>query len=124
MRLIDKDELLREIKRRSDQAADARMGLWEGDFIDFVNDADVVEVPEWIPVTPETMPNVYTTKSDYEEIRVIVAAKGCEKSIPMVYQRACIRGKTVCRWKWVWGRIYDGPEITHWRPFPEPPEVK
>ena len=55
MSLIDKDTLLRELKRRSYEAAEARMTLIAEDFIDLVNDADVVEVPRWIPTT-ETMP--------------------------------------------------------------------
>lgn len=75
----------------------------------------------WIPVT-ERLPNVDTTKSGYEYTTVIVACCGRKKSRPMVYERACVRGKIVYRWKWIRGRIYDGPPVTHWMPLPEPPK--
>ncbi len=74
----------------------------------------------WIPVT-ERLPDVNKTKSGYEETTVIVTVAGCKKSLPMVYERACVRGKTVCRWKWIWGRIYDWNPITHWMPLPGAP---
>lgn len=77
--------------------------------------------PKWIPVT-ERLPNVDTTKSGYEHTTVIVACCGRKKSRPMVYERACVRGKIVYRWKWIRDRIYDGPPVTHWMPLPEPPK--
>ena len=42
----------------------------------------------------------------------------------LLWARAQVRGKTVERWKYHWGRIYDGPEITHWMPLPAPPETE
>lgn len=75
--------------------------------------------PRWIPVT-ERLPDVTSTKSGYEQIYVI--ATDGKYVRPMIYERACPRGKTVYRWKWIWDRIYDGNPITHWMPLPEPPK--
>lgn len=110
MRLIDKDELLRELKRRSDVAAEARMGLWEGDFIDLVNDADVVEVPRWIPVTPETMPP--------DNKRVLAIAKE--------YWGNFVIGRYYREEGWEFENWDDDINftITHWLSIPEPPEVE
>lgn len=74
-------------------------------------------LPVWIPVT-EQLPNLRDT---YWR-RVVIA---CDQGdvIPLVYERSIVRGKTVGRWEWMWGRIYDEPEsITHWMPLPEPPK--
>lgn len=78
-------------------------------------------IPCWVSVT-ERLPNVDTNKSGYETTTVLVAVQGWKNAKPMVYQRACVRGKTVYRWKWVWDKIYDGPPITHWMPLPKPPK--
>lgn len=78
-------------------------------------------IPHWIPVE-EQLPNVDTNKSGYETTTVLVTVQGWKNARPLVYQRACIRGKTVYRWKWEWGTIYDGPPITHWMPLPKPSE--
>lgn len=39
----------------------------------------------------------------------------------LLYERATVRGKTVCRWKYPWVKLYDGPAITHWMPLPGAP---
>ena len=73
----------------------------------------------WISVK-DRLPDVNKTKSGYEKVYVIGATE--RKVRVMIYERACVRGKTVFRWKWVFDRIYDGDEITHWMPLPELPK--
>ena len=73
---------------------------------------------EWIPCS-ERLPELPDGK--WCERAVIVCAG--DRVMPMVYARSIVRGKAVERWKWVWDRIYDGPQaITHWMPLPEPPK--
>ena len=76
-------------------------------------------VPQWISVK-DRLPDVNRTGSGYEEITVI--ATDGESVRPMIYERACIRGKTKYRWKWIWDRIYEGKPIVAWMPLPEPPK--
>ena len=48
----------------------------------------------------------------------------CDKDgnvAPLLWEREQVRGKTMERWKYHWGRIYDVPEIAHWMPLPAPP---
>lgn len=78
-----------------------------------------VSVPQWISVK-DRLPDVNRTGSGYEEITVI--ATDGERVRPMIYERACIRDKTECRWKWIWDRIYKGKPIVAWMPLPEPPK--
>lgn len=78
-----------------------------------------VSVQQWISVK-DKLPNVNRTGSGYEEITVI--ATDGESVRPMIYERACIRGKTKYRWKWIWDRIYDGKPIVAWMPLPKPPK--
>ena len=75
---------------------------------------------EWISVK-DRLPKLPNAK--WCERAVIVYAG--DRVMPMVYERAIVRGKALERWKWVWGRIYDDPQsITHWMPLPEPPKEK
>lgn len=78
-----------------------------------------VSVPQWISVK-DRLPEVNRTGSGYEEITVI--ATDGESVHPMIYERACIRGKAKYRWKWIWDRIYEGKPIVAWMPLPEPPK--
>lgn len=39
----------------------------------------------------------------------------------MIYERAVVRGKTVERWKYCWGRIAD-IEPDYWMPLPDAPK--
>lgn len=78
-----------------------------------------VSVPQWISVK-DRLPDVNRTGSGYEEITVI--ATDGESVRPMIYERACIRGKTKYRWKWIWDRIYEGKPIVAWMPLPKPPK--
>ena len=78
-----------------------------------------ISTAAWIPVS-EKLPELRDT---WWCRTVIVCARGYVR--PMIYERDSVRGKTVERWKWMWGRIYDEPEaITHWMPLPEAPEVE
>lgn len=78
-----------------------------------------VSVPQWISVK-DRLPEVNRGGGGYEEITVI--ATDGESVRPMIYERACIRGKTKYRWKWIWDRIYEGKPIVAWMPLPAPPE--
>ena len=75
---------------------------------------------EWISVE-DRLPDVHKTKSGYENA-VVIATNGKVVRV-MIYERACIYGKTKYRWKWMWDTIYHGNDITHWMPLPAPPEV-
>ena len=75
---------------------------------------------EWISVE-DGLPNVNTNKSGYESIGVIVCIEGYRKSKYRIYERSCVRGKTVYRWKYPYNRISD-EKITHWMPLPEKPK--
>lgn len=44
--------------------------------------------------------------------------------LPMCWRRTVVRGKTVERWEYMWGKIYDGSNITHWMPMQEPQEAE
>ena len=81
--------------------------------------APAASVLQWISVK-DRLPDVNRAGSGYEEITVI--ATDGESVRPMIYERACIRGKTKYRWKWIWDRIYEGKPIVAWMPLPEPPK--
>lgn len=78
-----------------------------------------VSVPQWISIK-DRLPDVNRTGSGYEEITVI--ATDGESVHPMIYERACIRGKTKYRWKWIWDRIYEGKPIVAWMLLPKAPK--
>lgn len=77
------------------------------------------KVPDWISVE-EQLPDTNKSASGYEQVTVI--ATDGKRVRPMIYERACVRGKTKYRWKWIWDKIYDGNPITYWMPLPELPE--
>lgn len=77
----------------------------------------------WNKIT-ECLPDVHKTDGAYESVGVlvtIVTIKGDRKTCFREYERACIRGKTVYRWKYPWDYITD-ENITHWAYLPEPAE--
>ena len=84
-----------------------------------VNAALRDKVPDWISVE-EQLPDTNKSASGYEQVTVI--ATDGKRVRPMIYERACVRGKTKYRWKWIWDKIYDGNPITYWMPLPELPE--
>lgn len=105
-------------KYQTDNLDDAYEQGWM-DALDNLKNAPAVSVPQWISVK-DRLPDVSRTVSGYEEITVI--ATDGESVRPMIYERACIRGKTKYRWKWIWDRIYEGKPIVAWMPLPEPPK--
>lgn len=71
----------------------------------------------WISVNNETpkLPNY-----DYCSVTVNTWTKGENRSVPMIYERAVVRGKRTERWKYCWDRIADkAPDF--WMPLPKPP---
>ena len=87
-------------------------------------DMETLNPYEWISVE-DRLPNVCKSKSGYENIGVIACVKGNNNNYVgyRIYERACVRGKTVYRWKFPWDRISD-EKITHWMPLPTPPSEK
>lgn len=74
---------------------------------------------KWIPVE-ERLPDVNKSTSGYEQVTVI--ATDGKRVRPMIYERACVKGKTKYRWKWIWDKIYDGNPITYWMLLPKLPK--
>ena len=60
-----------------------------------------------------------------DEARCWVLVLGCRQNskygVPMFYERAVIRGKTVERWKNMWDRI-ETKLPDYWMPLPAPPD--
>ena len=54
--------------------------------------------------------------------RIVICCDENGYVLPLYWERGIIRGKPVERWKYVWDRIYNGRDITHWMPLPEPPK--
>ena len=115
-RAIDGDRLLRELTALSHGQ------VWPGwtyEGIRLLIERQPTLTPpnEWVSVEkgfPELPDASWCSRS------VIVCDKDGDVA-PLLWARAQVRGKTVERWKYHWGRIYDGPEITHWTPLPAPP---
>ena len=73
---------------------------------------------EWVSVEDE-LPKL--PDCDRCSMMVNTARKGNPKSLPMIYERAIVRGKRVERWKYYWDRIaYEPPD--YWMYLPEPPK--
>ena len=109
------DELLNECFSGEEISAEdaVRMALRK------VLDAPTLDVApgihaSWISVD-DALPVMQT---DGEKGFIVCNGK---KVIFLLYERATVRGKTVCRWKYAWYKIYDGPKITHWMALPELP---
>lgn len=74
---------------------------------------------EWISVK-DALPRDDESRRDF--ICMTSATGESRGVIPLKYEVATIRGKTVRRWRWM-GSI-SPLEVTHWMPLPDPPEVK
>ena len=116
-RMIDADRLLRELTALSHGQ------VWPGwtyDGIRLLIERQPTLTPpnEWVSVEerlPELPDASWCSRS-------VIVCDNDSNVAPLLWARAQVRGKTVERWRYHWGRIYDGPEITHWMPLPEPPE--
>ena len=76
---------------------------------------------EWISVK-DRLPDVDTCPEKIYE-RAHVNVYNGEYVLPAIYERINYpEQKLQYRWKYCWGRTYDGPPITHWMPLPEPPK--
>lgn len=73
---------------------------------------------EWVSVE-ERLPTIEKGYCGYGSVSVNVF--NGKSVLPMDYESSVVRGKKIFRWKYPWGRIYDGEPITHWMPLPEPP---
>lgn len=74
---------------------------------------------EWVSVD-ERMPTIEKDYGGYGSVSVNVFNGKTVR--PMDWKSSVVRGKKVFRWKYPWGRIYDGTPITHWMPLPERPK--
>ena len=116
MRMIDADELKNQIRHmpRTINPDLVQYSLVKA----IIENMPTLTPPnEWVSVEkgfPELPDASWCSRS------VIVCDKDGDVA-PLLWARAQVRGKTVERWKYHWGRIYDGPEITHWTPLPAPP---
>lgn len=83
--------------------------------------ADVAPV-EWHAIE-DCLPDVHLTRKICERVGVLVVVSdgGVRRTRFRSYERADVRGKTVCRWKYPRGRI-SHEHITHWAYLPEPPK--
>jgi len=84
----------------------------------YAEPANVVPAPAWISVE-DRLPDVQA--ADYWRSVTVIATDG-KQTFPLEYERAIIRGEVKYRWRWPWGRLYDGKPITHWMQLPEPPK--
>lgn len=72
---------------------------------------------EWISVK-DGLPEI--PGNGYAHITVIATDR--KRAFPALYERAVLKKGTFYRWKYVWDKIYDGDDITHWMPLPDPPQ--
>ena len=85
---------------------------------DLIADMPTLTPPnEWVSVEDE-LPKL--PDCDRCSMMVNTARKGNPKSLPMIYERAIVRGKRVERWKYYWDRIADEPP-DYWMYLPKPP---
>lgn len=82
---------------------------------------EIKQQSEWISVK-DRLPDVDTCPEKFYE-RAHVNVYNGEYVLPAIYERINYpEQKLKYRWKYCWGRTYDGPPITHWMPLPEPPK--
>lgn len=70
---------------------------------------------EWT-LCKDELPKVDGIFGEYRTVIVTTV----RETFPAIYEKTRVRGKVVYRWRYVWDRIYDGPEIIAWMPLPEP----
>lgn len=96
-------------------------GLEPTQYIEQIPAADVAPV-EWHAIE-DCLPDVHLTRKICERVGVLVVVSdgGVRRTRFRYYERADVRGKTVCRWKYPRGRI-SHEHITYWAYLPEPPK--
>lgn len=96
-------------------------GLEPTQYIERIPAADVAPV-EWHAIE-DCLPDVHLTRKICERVGVLVVVSdgGVRRTRFRSYERADVRGKTVCRWKYPRDRI-SHEHITHWAYLPEPPK--
>lgn len=55
-------------------------------------------------------------------IGVLKAEDGRRFTRPVRYEKTIVHGQPIERWTELDGRLLWGCEVTHWMPYPEPPE--
>nr|DAH26425.1 MAG TPA: Protein of unknown function (DUF551) [Caudoviricetes sp.]DAH94996.1 MAG TPA: Protein of unknown function (DUF551) [Caudoviricetes sp.] len=116
---IDREAAIKAIYDSDPNGIRRTLGFNVGQIEEALRAVPAVSVPQWISIK-DGLPDVNRTAAGYEEITVI--ATDGRNVRPMIYERACIRGKAKYRWKLMWDRIYDGKPIVAWMPLPEPPK--
>lgn len=96
-------------------------GLEPTQYIEQIPAADVAPV-EWHAIE-SCLPDVHLTRKICKcvDVLVVVSDGGVRRTRFRSYERADVRGKTVCCWKYPWDRI-SHEHITHWAYLPEPPK--
>lgn len=77
------------------------------------------DVAQWHRVK-DKLPDVNRTQRGFEWVYVI--ATDGTNVLPLIYERALIRGEMKYRWKLVWDRVYHGQPIVAWAELPKPPK--
>ena len=117
MRAIDADKLLDDITAAEENGG---MGaVLAGTLRRYVMRQTTLTPPnEWVSVE-ERLPTIEKGYCGCGSVSVNVF--NGKSVLPMDYESSVVRGKKIFRWKYPWGRIYDGEPITHWMPLPAPP---
>ena len=122
-RMINADKLAKRIAGHSNYHGDSILAAIYCAAEGKENDAPIrpIETPqnEWVSVD-ERMPKIEKDYGGYGSVSVNVF--NGKTVLPMDWESSVVRGKKVFRWKYPWGRIYDGTPITHWMPLPERPK--
>lgn len=121
VRPIDANAMLNELRPVSFEAEHSAVLLSDVSKMmrEWVERQPTITPPnEWVSVD-ERMPTIEKDYGGYGSVSVNVF--NGKTVLPMDWESSVVRGKKVFRWKYPYGRIYDGTPITHWMPLPEPP---